>query len=76
MSNMICSICGEIYHPHRHDYLWVCTSCLCNVRAQAISDPDTLHVDDDLATRLLLEQAMEEAQRHGQIQARGPRLWR
>jgi hypothetical protein len=74
---MTCTICGSAYHPHRHDYLEVCQGCIPNLRAQAIHDPpDSLHVDDDLATRLLLEQAIDEAQRHGQIQARGPRLLR
>ena len=74
--NLLCSICADPYLPHRHDYLGVCQGCLPNLRAQAVSDPDTLHVDDDLATRLLLEQAMDDAQRHGHIQARGPRTTR
>lgn len=75
--SLTCTICSAPYYPHRHDYLDVCVFCLPNLRACVVHDPpDALQVDDDLATRLLLEQSIDEAQRHGQIQARGPRLWR
>ena len=74
---LICNVCRDPYLPHRHDYLEVCIDCLPNMAAQVVHDsPDTLHIDEDLINRLLLEQAIDEAQRLGQIQARGPRLWR
>ena len=60
MSGLCCAICGEPYFPHNYDHLFVCLGCLPNLAASVDrSRPEILGVDEDLATRLLLEQTQE-----------------
>ena len=60
MAGLVCCICGESYLPHACDHLWVCAGCTPNLQAgMDRTRPEVPYVDEDLATRLLLEQAQE-----------------
>lgn len=80
MAGLICSICGESYWPHAYDHLWVCADCLPNLAASVDrTRPEVLGIDEDLAARLLLEQAQERqltvTPRQVQAMARIARVW-
>jgi hypothetical protein len=56
-----CGICSEVYWPEGRDPLGVCEWCAPNLSAMQATyvHPEVPYVDEDLAQRLLLEQALE-----------------